>query len=228
MPSNEELAAWKAADEAKQGKTSARRGEGMEWSEVQKIIAANLPETAPPLPYELTDEGKRLANFRKICPPEFMAKIDRTKVPNPAAFDTVAGWNGRTPGILAWGDTDTAKSRAAWSALGRLYVKEGRTFAWFSAKRLVDELERYESKHAGDEFWRFYSGYDMLFVDDADKINWQFESQGILLFQFYDWVYRAQRPCITTTNRSREWWTKGLGGAFTRRLFDDCHSAVKF
>ncbi len=68
----------------------------------------------------------------------------------------------------------------------------------------------------------------MLFVDDIDKINWQFESQVALLWSFYDWIYRTKKPCITTTNQSREWWTEKMGAAFARRLFDDAQRPVRF
>jgi len=226
-PTPAELALWHAECERKASQKSAKH-EGMEWEEVAKIAAANLPETAPPLPYDMTEEGKRLARFRLLCPAEFMQAIKRPILANPSAFDAVAGWNGSFRGPLASGVTGTSKSRAAWSALGRLFVKENRSFEWFPVKRLVTEFERYESKDMADEFWRIRGNFHVLFVDDLDKINWQFESQQAALFQFYDWIYRAHKPCITTTNNKRDWWANKMGDAFTRRLFDDAHHAIQF
>ena len=107
-------------------------------------------------------------------------------------------------------------------------MKENRPFAWFPARRLATELERYEKHDAASEFFRAYSHYKALFVDDIDKINWQFESQKEQLFAFYDWIYRANVPCITTTNKDRVWWADKMGDAFTRRIFEDAHFEIKF
>lgn len=190
---------------------------------------AALPDAAPAaLPPDATPEGERLCRFRKICPPEFLAKIDRAKLRNPAAFDRVALWDGRFPGPLAWGDTSMAKSRAAWSALGRLWVKEARGFTHFTARRLVAELQRYEERGISEEFFRQQTFFSVLLVDDIDKINWQFESQGAALFAFYDWVYSRRIACISTTNRPRAWWAEKMGDAFARRLFEGAHTEVRF
>lgn len=185
--------------------------------------AVNLPE-------RLTPEYERMEKFKKVCDARFLHKIDRAKLANPRAFDRVADWNGSFPGPLAIGPTGLAKTRAAWSALGRLWVREGKAFAWFPVKRLITEFERYESKGYADEFWKAYSPprFKVLFVDDIDKLNWQFESQGASLWAFYDWVYRAEIACITTTNKPEEWWEEKMGEAFVRRLFTDSHFQVKF
>lgn len=198
-----------------------------DWLAGFKAALANLPE-AVEIPYELTPEGERLAKFRKICPPEFCRKVDRAQLPKPEPFDRVAQWDGSFPGPCATGKTRTAKTRATWSALGRLYVRQSVPFAWFPVRRLVAELEKYETYNAADEFFRHYSHFPVLMVDDADKINWAFESHGQMLFAFYDWVYRSRIPCITTTNRPRAWWANAMGDAFARRLFDDAHFAVEF
>lgn len=212
---------------------SAKRDDGMTWEQVMEQLSA-LPEPTPEQRAEMekrrieSDRVDRLSKFRRICPPEFMQRIDRSLLANPAAFDSVAKWDGHFPGPLASGATGSAKTRAVWSALGRLNVEEGRSFAWFPVKRLITEFVRYESKDAADEFWRFYRGFNVLFVDDLDKINWQFESEGAALFQFYDWAYRDNRPVITTTNKDRAWWANKQGDAFARRLFDEAHFHVKF
>lgn len=201
----------------------------IEWRQTFRTAVAGLPDEVT-VPYERTPEGERLARFRRVCDEEFMQRIDRAQLSDPAAFDAVAGWDGTFPGPLAVGGTGAAKTRAAWSALGRLMVKEGRGFAWFPAKRLIAELARYEKANIADEFWRYYGAHNfpILFVDDVDKINWQFESEAAALFQFYDWIYRKKRACITTTNRDEAWWTKGMGEAFVRRMFRDAHRPVRF
>ena len=107
-------------------------------------------------------------------------------------------------------------------------MTERKSFAWFPVKRLITEFARYEGKDLAEEFYRNYRKYDVLFVDDLDKFNSHFESEGAALFQFYDWVYREHRPCLTTTNRSRAKWVDMMGEAFARRLFDDAHLPVIF
>jgi hypothetical protein len=198
-----------------------------DWRAAFLAAREQLPDHVE-LPYAMTPEGERLTKFRNICPDEFRAKIDRAKVPNPEAFDLVALWDGSFPGPCASGKTKTAKTRAAWSALGRLYVKQNKPFAWFPVRRLVTELEGYETKGFADEFFRNYAHFAVLMVDDLDKINWQFESQQAMLFAFYDWVYRSKRPCISTTNKTRKWWADKMGDAFARRLFEDAQFEVAF
>jgi hypothetical protein len=202
--------------------------EKMDWRAIMLAASANLPETVE-MPYEATPEGQRLARFRQVCPGEFMSRIDRSQLKNPAAFDAVAKWDGSFPGPIAQGGTGTAKTRAAWSAIGRLFVKENRSFAWFTADRLMDELERYKANHVADEFWRYYGphNFQVILVDDIDKINWQFGTETKLLFTFYDWVYRTRRPCITTTNQPRRWWIEKMGEPHVRRMFDDAHREIK-
>lgn len=231
--SAEEFAAYVARQTQHDNSRTARRGDGIEFSELVAQLATLPPETDDERAVRekrLAEQERteRLSRFRRVCPPEFMQKIDRTLLTNTEAFDSVAQWDGRFPGPLAVGKTDTAKTRAAWSALCRLNVNEKKSFAWFPVKRLLTEFVRYESKDLADEFWRYYRGFNVLFVDDVDKINWAFESETTALFQFYDWVYRDNRPVITTTNRDRQWWEQALGPAFARRLFDDAHRTVTF
>ena len=215
------------------GKRSARRSDGIEFSELMEHFKTLPPETdeeRAEREKKIAEHARleRLAKFRNICPPEFGQKINRSLLKNAAAFDQMTAWDGKFPGPIATGGTGGSKSRAAWSILGRLHVTEQRSFAWFPVKRLVAELNRYESKNLADEFWRMNKNFNVLFVDDLDKFNAQFESEGAALFQFYDWIYREHIPCITTTNKSRVWWTKLMGDAFARRLFEDAHFEVKF
>jgi hypothetical protein len=197
------------------------------WRALFLKIQDSLPEKVD-IPFNRTPEGERTAAFKRVCDVEFSRRIDRSLLRFPEAFDRVALWDGSFPGPCAIGETGTAKTRAAWSAIARLYIREAKTFAWFPVKRLVSEIDRYDSNGIGDEFFRLYSHYRVLFVDDADKINWAFESQCSSLFAFYDWVYRTRKPCVTTTNKPREWWAEKMGDAFARRLFDDAHFAVIF
>lgn len=229
-PMSEEMAADLAKWEDRRRKLAEKEKPVATFDEVRQQLVrafATLPDEVD-IPRHLTPEGERLKRFRAICGDEFDDRIDRTQLKDAVAFDRVAQWDGRFRGPIAVGDTGFAKTRAAWSCIGRLFVRQNRSFAWFTGQRLVSEMEKYEEKNLLDEFFRQYGLYHVLLVDDADKQNWQFESTGVRLFNFYDWVYRQHIPCITTTNKDREWWSGTMGEAFARRLFDDAHFTVGF
>ena len=197
------------------------------WRTQLLSAIAQLPDKVE-VPYERTPEGERMATFRKMCPPQFMCKVDRSLLKDPAAFDRVSQWDGSFPGPMAYGAADTAKTRSVWIALGRLYVRQNKPFAWFPAKRLLSEMHEADEAGALDSFFRRYSHYPVLMVDDLEKINWDFGSNTELIFSFYDWVYREKRGCLTTSNKDREWWEEKTGEGLTRRLFKDGHFAVEF
>lgn len=223
-----EMAADYAKWAAKQATPKANPAAEFEKAREQLTATlADLPDS-PSVPYAMTPEGERWDKFKKVCEPQFLPKIDYGLVKDLVAFDRVGKWDGRFPGICATGATDMGKSRACWWALRRLYVLENKPFAWFPVRRLVTELERYEKNDCADEFFRTYDFFKVLFVDDIDKINWDFESHSQMLFAFVDWVYRKQKPCMITTNRDREWWAAKMGDAFVRRLFDDACIEVTF
>ena len=197
------------------------------WRTRLAAAIAQLPEHVD-LPYEYTPEGQRMATFRKMCPKKFMQKIERHLLPDAESFDRVALWDGSFPGPIAYGGADTAKTRATWSALGRLYVKQNKPFAWFPIKRLLTEMETYDKSGDVHEFFRKYAHFPVLMVDDVEKLNWDFGSNVELLFAFYDWIYRESRPCLSSTNKPPEWWEERVGEGLTRRLFKDGHFAVEF
>ena len=186
------------------------------------------PQTQEPTSMSTIERDERKRDFDRVCPLEFSGEILRTELLDGEAFDRVAGWDGKFPGPLAVGPTGTAKTRAVWRALAELYVGRGLAFDWFPVKRLLHSMAWYEDQKAGDEFFRMLTAYPIVMVDDIEKINWDFSSQAELLFSFYDWVYRNRRPCVTTTNMPREWWTAKMGEAFTRRMFDEAHRVVEF
>ena len=198
-----------------------------DWRIALEAAIAQLPEHVD-VPYERTPEGERWSRFKHVCPEEFLPRIDRTKLKKPTAFDAVANWDGSFPGPLAYGTTDTGKTRAIWYALRVQFVKHNRTFAWFPVKKLVAELEEFDRKGMAHEFYRQYSHFKVLMVDDLDKINWNDQNQCSILFDFYDAVYRNRTHLVATTNKDKDWWIDRMGEAFARRLFKDCHHAVQF
>lgn len=186
-----------------------------------------LPEHVE-MPDHYKPEVERLDRFRIMCPEEFMRPLNRHQLVSPAAFDDVAGWDGNFPGPLAVGPTATAKTRAVWMALRRLYVDQNISFAWFPVRKLIAEMAKAEGDGYPEGFFRQYSHYKIWFVDDIDKINLQFSSQTSALWEFSDHCYRNRKRLIATTNRDREWWDETLGSTLTRRLFVDGCLPVQF
>lgn len=178
------------------------------------------------IPYHLTPEGERWAKFKAACDPEFHPKIDYARVKNRHAFDLVANWSGKFPGPCATGPSGTGKTRAAWWALRQLWVKQGIGFSWWPVRKLIQNIEDCGGSLEGLMYR--HQASRIFFVDDADKLNWQYESHAEALFAFYDFVYRQNFPCITTTNKDRQWWVTKMGEAFTRRLMDGACFEVSF
>jgi hypothetical protein len=172
-------------------------------------------------------EGDRLMRFRRVCPPQFMQRITPTLLTAPASFAEVAKWDGKFPGPLAVGPTGTAKSRAVWSALGRLWVREGRDFRWSSARQMTEKYFEVHMQGDPERFWRALGRFSLWFLDDVDKVEMN-DRNAAVLFEFYDRAYREKRPVIATTNRDRAWWMARMGEAFCRRFFNEVHHAVTF
>lgn len=197
------------------------------WRTQLLSAIAQLPDKVE-VPYEYTPEGQRMDGFKRVCPEKFKQRIRRELLPDPIAFDRVALWDGSFPGPMAYGGADTAKTRATWSALGRLYVRQNKPFAWFPIKRLITEMAGYDETGSLHDFFRKYAHFSILMVDDCEKFNWDFGSNAELFFAFYDWIYREERPCISTSNKDAEWFADKAGEGVARRLFKDGHFAVEF
>lgn len=219
--------------ERRRDDTKTSHSDGIDFSD----LVSRLSDLPPESPSDRADRLRRLEeseldtriqSFKRVCPAEFYQETRRSMLSNPVAFDLVASWDGLFPGPLCIGRTGTSKTRAAWASLRKLVVDQRKNLVWFPIRRLIGEISGFEDRYLQDEFWRKYRCCDVLMIDDLDKINWQFESEGAALFQFYDWIYREHRPCITTTNKGRQWWTERMGDAFARRLFDDAHQAIQF
>ena len=197
-----------------------------DFAVMMREAVQHLPEHVV-IPYDMTPEGQRLTRFRIVCPPEFMRKIDRSQLNTPEAFDRVAKWDGTAPGPLAFGPTGCGKTRAAWSALGRLCVREGKSISFYTTKRLTEVYFEHHMKGDPTWLWRQLASLNAILIDDLDKMELN-DRNATMLFEFYDWVYREHRPVITTTNRDRDWWSGKMGTAFCRRLFDEAHTIVSF
>jgi|GEM_PF-1642637 len=173
--------------------------------------------------------AQRLDTFKRVCDPKFCTKINRSLLPNADAYDTVFAWDGTSPGPLLVGATGTGKTRSAWSVLGKLNVEHGKSFSFLAASDLVAEIDKVRKQGGSfSEFTAKHRNSELFFVDELEKFTIQFDSQTSAIFDFYNWVYRREIPCITTTNKPRQWWEELMGPAFTRRMFDEAHTLINF
>ncbi len=220
-------AAWEAKQKEKAAKELAGQSAYAQTREAFTAILQKLPEKVE-IPYHLTAEGERLTRFQRTCDEKFFVEVDFLRIRDRAAYDRVMKWDGRFPGPCAVGTTGLGKTFASWQILRELYVKKAIPFKWFPVRDLVNEMKRYEDNECTADFFRQIDFFKVIFVDDIDKINWDFSSSVQMLLAFLDWVYRRQKPCIVTTNRDRAWWKAKAGDALVRRLFDDGFVEVNF
>jgi DNA replication protein DnaC len=171
---------------------------------------------------------ERQSEFDRITSDEFAKPIDRSKVRSIDAFDAVSGWDGKYPGVFAFGQAGTGKTRACWSALRRLYCDEQRSFRWWTGRRLSDDYYGDFRDGDPDAFWHRLRYHRAFFVDDLDKFDLSQERSAGFLFELADRIYRDHLPFLVTSNHSRDWWRKALGEAFIRRMFDEATRPVQF
>lgn len=220
-------AAWEANEKKKADALLRNEGAFAQTRDEFLRVMANLPEKVE-VPYHLTPEGERLTRFQRTCDEKFFVEVDFLRIKNRTAYDRIMQWDGSFPGPCAHGVTGIGKTFAAWQALRHLYVKKAIPFKWFPVRDLVNEMKRYEDNECTADFFRQIDFFKIIYVDDIDKINWDFNSSVQMLLAFLDWVYRRQKPCIVTTNRDRAWWKAKAGDALVRRLFDDGFVEVNF
>src|SRR5688572_17211368 len=104
---------WQQAEREKRKKLESKGKAIGTFDELKAALKAafeQLPENVE-LPFHLTPQGQRFAKFKVLLQdsPEFLQKIDRTKLSNQEAFDAVAKWDGEFPGPIAFGATGAGK-----------------------------------------------------------------------------------------------------------------------
>lgn len=185
----------------------------------------------------LIARGRRLDRCRKwfkACPP-ILQRSDWSRPvlqPNRAAIDQVRNWrpgkDGR--GLLISGPTGLGKSRAFWSLLHRLMVKEGVDVEIATAVDFFYELQA-QIKFGSDCSARFIRQQVEVPILALDDLGQQAVTQArtewseASFFQIIDKRLGYRRPTIITTNLSaREMASHHhlRGDPLVRRLVDSC------
>jgi len=177
------------------------------------------------------ERAEREAQLLAQLPAQHLATpLERRLLPNLEATRAAFRWDGRFPGLLLTGPTGTGKTRTAIALLRKLCVEGRLRLKAYSLQALLGDLEEY-NKHGRTRGYDGPNPYrtraDILFIDDIDKFNRQFQSQATMLWEFYNWVYADGRAALSTTQMSLEEWEKLMGASFARRL-REAHHIIPF
>lgn len=172
--------------------------------------------------------SQRMEAFKAMCPAEFRAKIDRAKIPNLAAWDEADAWTGTHPGLWLWShETGRAKSRMLWRQFGRLHVEHGKSVLKITGQQLAEEYFGYHMAGNPRAFYRWAMGYDVVMLDDLDKIDLDDKRAPRMCRELFDELYAHHKPVLVTANEPISHFAKRIGQSTSRRMGDVCRE-VRF
>lgn len=192
------------------------------------LIAPEAPKPeAKPFDIAEAVRAQRTERFRALCPEEFYQKIDRSLLPNLAAWDLADAWNLAAPGLWLWShETGKGKSRMAWRLFGRAHVSLGKYVLKASGQSLC---ENYFEAHMDGDPRRFYRRMlepDILVIDDLDKAEIT-ERNRRAIRELFDDLYSHRKAVVITANEPIEWFRASLGESCVRRMNEVCRE-IKF
>lgn len=201
-----------------------------EWIAAGYITDGPLPEpTPPPTPEEEAARvreyirAQRLEAFKASCPEEFRKKIDRALIPNLAAWDKADSWAGTFPGVWLWSHkTGQAKTRMLWRQFGRLHVERGRTVLKITGQALAEEYFAYHMAGEPRAFYGWVNGYDVVMLDDLDKIDLDDRRAPRMCRELFDELYGNHKPVLVTANEPIAHFQKRIGDSTSRRMSSVC------
>lgn len=167
----------------------------------------------------LLESEKRLASFERMCPPEFLKKLNE----NAPGYNhkmrwAVAGWVYNPKGLLLIGPSGRCKTRFAWKLLqaehNRGRTVAGITHVEFRAK--ISALASSDIKSA----WKFMEsieGVDLLLLDDLGKGR-RTPAAEEALFLMIDKRVEKNLPTIYTMNTSLEVFSANLSDEYREPL----------
>jgi DNA replication protein DnaC len=181
----------------------------------------------------------RIWRFATACPP-LLRRSDWNHPgmhANRASIDHVRSWqpNGQGRGLLLTGPTGLGKSRAFWSLLHRLMVREGHDAEIWAAADFFRELQNQVSYGRDDSrrWLRQRAEAPIFAIDDLGQqaiLSARADWAEAVFFDLIDKRMSQRRPMIITTNLTARdiAGSHGLrGDPLLRRLLDACE-VVKF
>jgi len=193
------------------------------------IAAGIIPVGAPPV-IEPTDEeraakikadiaAQRLAKFKEQCPAQFRAKIQPELLPKPEAWKEADKWFGTFPGLWLWSaETGHGKTRMLWRKFGALHVERGRSVFKISGQALAEEYFRYHMEGNPRSFYRWVTMYDVVMIDDLDKIDMSDRRAPRMCRELFDEFYSRKSVVLVTANEPIEYFENTIGGSTSRRM----------
>ncbi len=187
------------------------------------IFDPNAPKAEPkPFDYAASLRAQRMEKFVALCPDEFRQKIDRSKLPNLAAWDEADAWTLQVPGLWLWShETGKGKSRMAWRLFGRAHVEFGKYVLKCSGQSLCEEY--FECYMDGDPraFYRRILRADLLIIDDIDKAEVT-ERNRRAIRELWDELYANRKAVVVTSNEPVEFFRAQFGESCVRRMREVC------
>lgn len=171
--------------------------------------------------------AQRMAAWQERCPPEFQKGINRSKIPNVAAWDAADKWEATFPGLWLWSHgTGRCKSRMLWRQFGRLHVKRGRSVAYWSGKILGDAYKDAYFSSRTERFFRDVCFPAVVMIDDLDKLDLRQTENGAdtprMLREVFNHLYEANKPTLVTSNEPISYFEEKLGASCARRMREVC------
>ena len=191
-----------------------------EW-QAAGLFDSNAPQIAQKTTAELLRE-QRLTRFNALCPVEFREKIDRTRLPNLAAWDEADAWGGTHPGLWLWSnETGRGKSRMAWRQFGRAHVERGRFTIKASGQSLCEDYFSHHMDGNPRTFYRSILCADLLIIDDLDKAEFN-ERNKRTIRELFDELYAHRKSVIVTANEPISFFEQVTGASCVRRMREVC------
>lgn len=179
-------------------------------------------------------ERQRMENFRRFAPPEFVQKIDRTKIPNLKAWDLADSWEGTFPGRWLWShETGEAKTRMLWKKFGQFHVRKGMSVQRVTGLNLAEDYHDAYNKSRTANFYRDLCSTDVLMLDDLDKMPLPSPKAGFsesdnsrrnarMLRELFDSLYEDHSIVLVTSNEPIAWFAERIGESAERRMRAVC------
>lgn len=203
------------------------------------LAAGLISDTPVQAPVPLTPEEEeakvrafvrkqRMDKFKESCPSEFRQVINRDLIPNLAAWDDADAWDGKHQGIWIWShETGHAKSRMLWRQFGRLHVEHGKACLKVSGQALAEEYFGYHMAGEPRAFYAWILAYDVLMIDDLDKMDLDDKRAPRMCRELFDLCYEKRKPVLVTANEPIEHFQKRIGDSTARRMSSVCRE-IKF
>jgi predicted ATPase len=194
------------------------------------IEAGIIPDGPPPPVIELSEEeraakvkaeilAQRLEKFKEQCPEQFRAKIKPELLPNLAAWNEADKWFGTFPGLWLWSEqTGRGKTRMLWRKFGVLHVERGRTVLKISGQALAEEYFRYHMEGDPRSFYRWVTRYDVVMIDDLDKVDMSDRRAPRMLRELFDEFYSHKSVVLVTANEPIRYFEGVIGESTSRRM----------